>query len=131
MSAHQQPQKSKTNDLLDLTNTLAPPAYVCDDCGRQLVLFPQATTIFPMERGPHYICPQCHMVTDISATKPQGLDEIKPLDLTAPFFAIVPDDKGDSIMIPQSYDPEPDEDRWLRNIGATLIDKKIEVKSDF
>lgn len=84
-----------------------------------------------MSRGPHYICPDCHIVTDTSLTKPPGLDEIKPLDLTAPAFCIVPDDKGDSMIIEKPYDPEPDEDKWLKNIGATLIDKRIDVKADF
>lgn len=125
-----QPQK-KTNDLLDLTNTLAPPAYVCDDCGIQLALFLQAAEYFPMERGPHYICPKCHQVTDTAMTKPQGMDAIRPLDVGPPAFAIVPDDKGDKMLIQQPYDPEPQEEQYLKNIGATLIDKRIEVKSDF
>jgi hypothetical protein len=41
------------------------------------------------------------------------------------------EDKGDNITIPKPYDPEPNEDQWLKNIGATLISKRIEVKSDF
>jgi hypothetical protein len=123
--------QNKQNDLLDLTGTLNTPRYVCEECGLELLLFPQASQYYPMERGPHYICRQCHQVTDISQHKPPGLDEIKPLDLTAPAFVIVPDDKGDKMVIQQPYDPEPDEDKWLKNIGATLIDKRVTVKSDF
>ena len=124
-------QQNKYNNLLDLTGTTLVPRYICDDCTIELVLFPQGTQYYPMERGPHYICPKCHMVTDTALIKPPGLDEIKPIELSAPIFTIVPDDKGDEILIEKPYDPEPDEDKWLKNIGATLIDKKIEAKSDF
>lgn len=104
---------------------------MCDDCNVELYQFLQGAEYFPMERGPHYICPKCHYVTDIAMTKPPGMDEIKPIDIMPPTFMTVPDDKGDGILIERPYDPEPDEDQWLKNIGATLIDKRIEVKSDF
>lgn len=124
-----QPQK-RDNELLDLTG-ISELRYMCEDCEVQLYLFPQAAIYYPMERGPHYICPQCHIVTDTAQTKPPGMDDIKPIDMNPPTFSFVPDDKGDSMVIEQPYDPEPNEDQWLKNIGATLIDKRIDVRRDF
>jgi hypothetical protein len=124
-----QPQ-NKVNELLDLTGT-SQPRYMCENCEVELFLFPQAQLYFPMERGPHYICPECHVVTDTSLTKPPGIDDIKPIDMAPPTITFVPEDRGDGILIEQPYDPEPDEDKWLKNIGATLIDKRIDVRSDF
>jgi len=69
------------------------------------------------------------MVTDLSQDKPPGIEEIKPLDLSAPTFIMVAEDKG-SIKRPnvdQDQDPEPNEEEWLKSIGATLISKKIQV----
>ena len=80
-----------------------------------------------MERGPHYICPQCHIIIDFSQFKPPALESVQPLDLSAPSFVIVPEDKGSNIVRPEPYDPEPNEDQWLKNISATLISKKIQV----
>lgn len=122
--------KEKENKLLDLTGT-AEPRYMCEHCEVELFLFPQAHLYFPMERGPHYICPECHVVTDTSLHKPPGMSEIKPIDMNPPTFLFVPDDKGDDILLEPPYDPEPDEDQWLKNIGATLISKRIEAKRDY
>jgi hypothetical protein len=106
---------------------------VCDECGVTLALYPStlAAQQFPFERGPHYICPKCHMLTDLSQNKPPGLEDVHPLDVSPPTFVLVPESKGDDRVIPKPYDPEPDEDKWLKNIGATLISKRIDVKSDF
>ena len=50
------------------------------------------------------------------------------LDLKPPVFVMIPDDKGDNMVKPKEYDPEGDtEDKWLKNIGATLKAKKIQV----
>lgn len=125
--------QSKENKLLDLTGTTE-PRYMCEDCEVEIYLFPQAKVLYyPLQRGPHYICPQCHVITDTSLHKPPGMDEIKPIDMSPPTFSIVPEDKGDSIIVDnkQPFDPEPDEDKWLKNIGATLISKKIESKRDY
>jgi len=124
-----QPQH-KDSKLLDLTG-ISEPRYMCEHCEVELYLFAQAYLYFPMERGPHYICPECHVVTDTSLTKPPGMSEIKPIDMNPPTFSFVPDDKGDAMLIEPSYDPEPDEDKWLKNIGATLIDKRIEARRDY
>ena len=67
------------------------------------------------------------MLIDYSQYKPQILEEIQPLDLSPPSFVIAQEDKGGDIVRPPLYDPEPNEDQWLKNIGATLISKKIEV----
>lgn len=110
---------------------------MCEDCQVQLYLYPQGAVDFPMERGPHYICPQCHIVTDTAGIKPPGLEVIKPIDMSAPAIVLVPEDReGNITSISRSHnkgpvDPEPNEDQWLKNIGATLISKKIDSKSDF
>lgn len=125
-------KQNRSNDLLDLTGFRNEQRYVCEDCNVQLALYPNGAIDFPMQRGPHYICPQCHIVIDTAMTKPQGMDEIKPVDMSPPSFVIVPEDKGElNVQRRGEYDPEPDEDRWLKNMGATLISKKIDVKSDF
>jgi hypothetical protein len=68
------------------------------------------------------------MITDLSLNKPPGLDEVNPIDLKAPAFVTSPEDKGDySTLKVQEYDPEPNEDAYLKSIGATLISKKIQV----
>lgn len=123
--------QNRPNHLLDLTGLHNVERYVCEDCNVQLLLYPNGVIDYPLSRGPHYICPQCHIVTDVSLHKPPGMDEIKPIDMNPPTFAIVPEDKGDRQIEIKDYDPEPDEDKWLKNIGATLISKTIEVKSDF
>lgn len=120
----------KSDHPLDLTD-YAEPEYVCEKCDYLLWFYPQGTIDFPMQRGPHYICPNCHVVTDISATKPLMADDIQPIPLTPPSFEIIQEDKGDKTNIQPPYDPEPNEDQWLKNIGATLISKRIEVSSDF
>lgn len=114
---------------VDLTQYEPEPQYLCEDCGIVLGLFPEhlAALNWPLERGPHYICPNCHMIIDSSAEKPAMLEDIKPIDVSPPTFMIVPEDKGTRLMQPREYDPEPEEDQWLKNIGATLISKKIEV----
>lgn len=40
---------------------------------------------------------------------------------------MAPEDKGDIKSPEVDQDPEPDEDAWLKNIGATLISKKVQV----
>jgi len=122
--------KPRENNLLDLTGTNE-PRYMCENCEVELYLFAQAYLYYPMERGPHYICPECHVVTDTSLHKPPGMSEIKPIDVNPPTFSFVPDDKGDSMLIEPPYDPEPDEDKWLNNIGATLINKRIDARRDY
>lgn len=80
-----------------------------------------------MQKGPHYICPGCHTVTDLSLNKPPGLDEIKPIDFAPPTFVASTEDKGDNLVRVKEYDPEPQEDAYLKSIGATLISKKVQV----
>lgn len=83
-----------------------------------------------MQKGPHYICPRCHEITDLSLNKPPGLDEIKPIDFAPPTFVASTEDKGDKMLKirqQQEYDPEPQEDAYLKSIGATLISKKVQV----
>jgi hypothetical protein len=94
-----------------------------------LVLYPPHLSAinYPMERGPHYICPKCHIIIDFSQFKPPVLESVQPLDLSVPSFVIVPENKGVDIIHHEPYDPEPNEDQWLKNIGATLISKKIQV----
>ena len=128
MSKKYTTEKDKPNyPVVDLTQFNPEQDYLCEDCGIVLGLFPShlAAELYPFERGPHYICPQCHLVTDLAQEKPRMLEDIQPLDVSAPTFVIVPEEKGDKIIQPKSYDPEPEEDQWLKNIGATLISKKI------
>lgn len=128
----QSQRQKKDNDILDLTGNLSQPRYVCEDCDIELLLYPQGKIDNPFQAGPHYICRQCHIVIDTSLTKPPGMDEIKPIDLNPPTFTMVQEDKGDSLFPKiDNYDPEPDEDKWIKNMGATLISKRIDVRSDF
>lgn len=87
-----------------------------------------------MQKGPHYICPQCHLITDSSLHKSAGLDDVQPINLTPPTFVMISEDKEggmggeDGLVKPkQEYDPEPHEDEWIKSIGATLISKKVQV----
>lgn len=84
---------------------------------------------FPFERGPHLICPNCHVITDLSQNKPPGVDEVNPIDLKPPAFVMASEDKGIGGSISaKEYDPEGDtEDKYLKSIGATLISKRIHV----
>lgn len=124
-------EKDRPKYPVDLTQYNAEPDYLCEDCGCVLALYPShlAAEYWPTERGPHYICPECHIVIDSSLEKPAILEDIKPLDLSAPAFIMVPEDKGTTLVQPKPYDPEPDEEQWLKNIGATLISKKVEVNT--
>lgn len=67
------------------------------------------------------------MITDLSQHKPPGLDNIQPINLEPTAFVIASEDKGDNLVKPKEYDPEPNEDAWLKSIGATLISKKVQV----
>ena len=67
------------------------------------------------------------MITDIAQNKPKGLDDIQPIDLKPTSFVMVPEDKGDNLVKVKEYDPEPQEEAYLKSIGATLISKKIQV----
>lgn len=60
--------------------------------------------------------------------KPQGLDKIQPINFEPSSIVMVPDDKGDNIAKSNAeYDPEPNEDAYLKSIGATLISKRIQL----
>lgn len=67
------------------------------------------------------------MLTDLSQYKPPSLESVQPIDVSPPTFVIAQENKGGDITKPEPYDPEPEEDQWLKNIGATLISKKIQV----
>ena len=67
------------------------------------------------------------MLTDLSQYKPPSLESVQPIDVSPPTFVIAQENKGGDIIKPEPYDPEPEEDQWLKNIGATLISKKIQV----
>ena len=68
------------------------------------------------------------MITDLSLKKPPGLDEVNPIDLKPPAFVTSPDDKGDKLVGKvEEYDPEPNEEAFLKSIGATLISKRVQV----
>jgi hypothetical protein len=69
------------------------------------------------------------MIIDLSLNKPPGLDEVNPIDLKPPAFVTSPEEKGDyhEMLKVQEYDPEPNEDAYLKSIGATLISKRIQV----
>lgn len=69
------------------------------------------------------------MITDLSQHKPPGLDKIQPINLAPTSFVMAPEDKGDSTLMNRTtpYDPEPQEDAYLKSIGATLISKKVQV----
>lgn len=59
--------------------------------------------------------------------KPPGLDEVNPINISPPVFTTSPEDKGDNLVKIQEYDPEPQEDAYLKSIGATLISKRVQV----
>ena len=122
-------EKEQNRSPVDLTRFNPEQEYVCEDCDCTLLLYPEHLSAqhYPLERGPHYLCPICHMITDSSQYKPMALESVQPLDLSAPSFVIVEEDKGSNIVRPEPYDPEPNEEQWLKNIGATLISKKIQV----
>jgi hypothetical protein len=52
---------------------------------------------------------------------------VNPIDVQPPAFVMSPEDKGDKITHPEPYDPEPQEDEFLKNRGATLISKRVQV----
>ena len=66
---------------------------------------------------------------DDKRNTPPGLDKVEPINLSPPVFVMIPEDKGDKHILrqQQDYDPEPDEEKWLKNIGATLISKTVKV----
>lgn len=63
-------------------------------------------------------------------------DDIKPIDIQPPTIAFVPEEKSSS---PQSLgytrysdiDPEPEEEERLRNMGATIKDKRVIARRDY
>jgi hypothetical protein len=67
------------------------------------------------------------MITDLSMHKPPGMDKIQPINLSPTSFVMAPEDKGDNLVKQEEYDPEPNEDAYLKSIGATLISKRIQV----
>ena len=67
------------------------------------------------------------MITDLSLTKPPGLDNIQPINLAPPSFVMASEDKGDNLVRVQEYDPEPNEDAYLKSIGTPLISKRVQV----
>lgn len=103
--------------------------YTCEEDGYILFPYPDhlAAQQFPTHKGPHLICPNCHIITDLSLNKPPGLDEVNPIDLQPPAFVTSMEEKGDNMLKVQEYDPEPNEDKWLKSIGATLISKRVQV----
>lgn len=56
-----------------------------------------------------------------------ALESVQPLDLSPPSFVIVPEDKGNDVLHPPEYDPEPQYEQMLKSRGATIISKKIQV----
>ena len=129
MSKKYTTEKDKNRYPVDLTRFDAEHQYVCEDCNITMLLYPSHLSAqhYPLERGPHYVCPNCHLIIDLAQYKPPILESVQPLDLSAPSFVVVPENKGNDIIHPEPYDPEPQEDQWLKNIGATLISKKIQV----
>jgi hypothetical protein len=99
------------------------------DCGVLLALYPGIYD--PMSRGPHYICPKCHEVTDMSINKGMHSDEIKPIAIEPPKFVFVGESKGDPIKPVVNYDPDPQEEQRLRNLGATIKDVKVNVSRGY
>jgi len=74
------------------------------------------------------------MMIDMAAqgNKPPILEDIKPLELSPPTFIMVAEDKGDNTLRTkqqqqEEYDPEPQYEEHLKNMGATIISKKVEV----
>lgn len=63
-------------------------------------------------------------------------DDIKPVIINPPTFAIVPEEKSSS---PDSLgytrysdiDPEPQEEERLRNMGATIKDVRVVARRDY
>lgn len=132
--------KDNHHEYIDLSSILTSnDEYVCEQCGIRLLLYPQAHAITPLSRGPSYICPKCHMITDSSLTSMQHEDKIKPFDVAVPAFAIVPEKKGTEILFESArcgnndhdHDPESQEEEILKAKGATIISKRIDAKSDF
>jgi len=67
------------------------------------------------------------MITDFSQYKPPALESIQPLDLSAPSFVMVTEDKGDNRERPESYDPEPQYEKMLKAQGVTIKDVRVDV----
>lgn len=124
--------KNKSESIINIAsklNGLSSGKYECMECGVLLALYPGIYD--PMSRGPHYICPKCHEITDISLKKGMHSDEIQPIDISPPKFIFVGESKGNPIKPVKDYDPDPGEEERLRNLGATIIDKKIQVSRDY
>ena len=63
-------------------------------------------------------------------------DDIKPIDIQPPTFAIVPEGKGNNDDDKSStryadIDPEPQEEERLRNMGATIKDVRVVARRDY
>ena len=126
------PDNSKILDLSYIAGQETP--YMCDLCGDELLPYPQAQIDNPFARGPCFICPSCHQVLDASLIDIPHIDDIQPILMGNPSIEFMNEEKG---LSRKSYDqdnvkdPEPQEEELLKQIGATIISKKVEAKNDF
>ena len=119
------------HSILDLTKYELSPKYLCEKCGVALLLYPQAQEQYTFSKGPFYICPRCHNITDLSINKLPQADDIKPIVVEAPTFQSVPEQKGYAQRHTKDYDFDPIFDKELYDRGCTIIDKKIQVSRDY
>jgi hypothetical protein len=123
--------------LVDLSKFGPPEQFVCEDCTIHLLPFPQAQEQNLYSRGPFYICPRCHIVTDASIKRLEHADDIRPVDLSPPTIAIIQEDKGFGrpndlkTRVRKDPDPEPQYEEFLKSTGATIIDKKVIASNDY
>ena len=122
--------KQQPKDIFIDLASQSTPRYVCENCTVELVAYPQAIIDFPFEGGPHYICPQCHLIINTAMNKPPGLEDVQPLNANPVSFFMADEDKG-SLSHPDTFqEPDPYDDQWIKNMGATLISKTVIVQKD-
>lgn len=126
--------KKEHRDILDLTKYNSEPLYLCDECGVYLLSYPAAQLTQPYAKGPFYICPKCHMVTDIAKSNPPHADDIQPIDVPdiESSLTFIPEDK--EVLhrnLAEPIDPEPQDEERIKNQGGTIISKRVIAKRDY
>ena len=133
------PVNSEKREPINLISGYEPePRLLCGACPDAAILlpYPQLKLQNPYA-GDGYICPRCGTVTDSSYTLIQREVTIEPVDVgnNSEALTIVPESKSSEIRFTRTnddvIDPEPNEEAMIRQMGGTIIDKKLDVKRDY
>lgn len=127
-------QKQQPSDeVIDLAAlTQKEVKYECQYCEVQLFPYPQAQLTNPYA-GLSFICPKCGTVTDSSYTGMRAQVQVEPVDVgdnSRDALETIPEEAG-IIITNKDYDPEPQEDEWIKSLGGKIIDKKITASRDY